>query len=123
MVSPLTSLRVRRTSTQGRETGDCLLPGLGALNMPLIMNIGPYLGPINQPVDLESIENLTTELMYVYIRRSYNPNKKDKPTTFSTQHEQCSALEFLAKAKMSNFVRGLRNLKMVHHCEEEIYSK
>jgi hypothetical protein len=85
------------------------------------MNIGPYLDPIDQPVDL--VENLKTELIYVYLRRSYNPNKKDKLTTFSTQHEQYPASEPLTKVKMSNFARGLRNLKMVHHCEEEIYSK
>jgi hypothetical protein len=83
------------------------------------MNIILYHCPINWPVNLESIEKSITELTYMYLRRSYNPNKREEITTFSTRHEHYSSLEFPTKVKMSNYsLRGFReNIEVVHHSE------
>jgi hypothetical protein len=72
---------------------------------------------INWLKDLEGIENPLSELMYVYHRRSYNPNKKEETTTFSTQHEQSSSSEFLMKVTMSKIsLRGFRiHPEVAHH--------
>jgi hypothetical protein len=80
------------------------------------MNLDLYLGPINRVEGLECIGKSRTELTNVYHRRSYNPDKRDGTTTFSTQHEHYYSLEFPIKVKTSNpSLRAFRKHLEVGH--------